>query len=395
MMLSDEELEALLLNGESDRVERKASASDSDKIRQAICAFANDLPGHGKTGVIFVGVNDDGSCSNLAISDDLLLLLSQMREQVQPFPTIRVSKRNLTGCDVAVVEVDPSEIPPVRFDGRTWIRVGPRRAVASPDEERQLIEKRRSRARPFDIQPVHGSVLEDLDLEFFRREYLNRAYAPDVIERNSRGVEQQLAALGFATPDGVPTNAGILVLGKAPKSWIGGAYIQFARFDGVTLSDPIKDQKELSGPLHEVLRYLDEILRLNISVALEVGQLASDVKHPDYPLGALQQLVRNAVLHRNFEGTNAPVRLYWFFDRIEIHNPGGPYGQVNLGNFGQPYLTDYRNPVLAEAMKVLGYVQKFGMGIAQARTELANNDNPPPEFQPETNFVLVTVRKRR
>jgi ATP-dependent DNA helicase RecG len=394
MRLNEEELEALLLDGESDRVERKASASDRDKIRQAICAFANDLPGHGKPGVIFIGVNDDGSCADLPITDELLLLLAQMRESTMPFPMMQVSKKLLNNCTVAVIEVEPHEIPPVRYDGRTWIRVGPRRAWASPDEERQLIEKRRSRAKPFDIQPVPSATLDDLDLDFFRREYLPRAYAPDVIERNSRSVGQQLAALGFATPEGIPTSVGILVLGKSPQSWLGGAYIQFVRFDGTSLTDPIKDQKELSGPLHEVLRYLDEILKLNISVALEIGHHATDIKRPDYPVGALQQLARNAVFHRNYEGTNAPVRLYWFSDRIEIHNPGGPYGSVSKDNFGEPYLTDYRNPLLAEAMKVLGYVQKFGVGIAQARDELASNGNPPPQFLPETNFILVTVKRR-
>ncbi len=99
-------------------------------------------------------------------------------------------------------------------------------------------------------------------------------------------------------------------------------------------------------------------------------------------------------MHRSFEGTNAPVRMSWFTDRIEIQNPGGPFGQVTQENFGQPGVADYRNPHLAEAMKVLGYVQRFGVGIATARAELSANGNPPPEFQVTPNFVHVTVRTR-
>ena len=71
-MLNDGELLTLLRATESDRVERKASLSDSGRIRQAICAFANDLPDHRQPGVIFLGVNDDGTCANLPITDDLL-----------------------------------------------------------------------------------------------------------------------------------------------------------------------------------------------------------------------------------------------------------------------------------------------------------------------------------
>lgn len=77
--MDDQQLEKLLKDLESDRVERKASLSDRGKLREAICAFANDLPNHQKPGVIFIGINDDGSCANLSITDDLLLTLSDMR----------------------------------------------------------------------------------------------------------------------------------------------------------------------------------------------------------------------------------------------------------------------------------------------------------------------------
>ncbi len=94
-MLSDGELLALLRDIESDRVERKASLSDRDRIRQAICAFANDLPGYRKPGVVFVGANDDGTCSNLRITDELLRTLSDMRSDgnILPLPIMAVQKK--------------------------------------------------------------------------------------------------------------------------------------------------------------------------------------------------------------------------------------------------------------------------------------------------------------
>ena len=55
--------------------------------------------------------------------------------------------------------------------------------------------------------------------------------------------------------------------------------------------------------------------------------------------------------------------------------------------------TDYRNPLIAESMRVLGYVQRFGMGILLAKHELEQNGNPPPEFQFEPGSFLVTVRR--
>src|SRR5260221_10499060 len=149
--MNDQDLLQLLRDLESDRVERKASLSDPERVREAICAFANDMPNHRMPGVVFIGVNDDGGCSNLKIADELLLTLSHMRSDgnILPLPGMIVQKRSVNNCELAVVIVEPSYDPPVRFKGRTWIRVGPRRAIATMEEERRLTEKRRSKDLPF------------------------------------------------------------------------------------------------------------------------------------------------------------------------------------------------------------------------------------------------------
>jgi ATP-dependent DNA helicase RecG len=396
--MDDRALEILLDDLESDRVERKSSIADRDKICEAICAFANDLPNHQRPGVIFIGVNDNGTCAHLPINDKLLLALSEFRSNgnILPFPTTIVQKRVLKGCELAVIIVEPGYTPPVRFKQRVWRRVGPRRAMATQEEERRLAEKRRARDVPFDIQPASLATLDDLDKDIFQRLYLPSALPVDVLEKNHRTIEQQLTAMRFASVEPVsrPTTLGILVVGNDPRQFLPCDYVQFLRVDGTELTDPIKDQKEIDGPLPDLLRLLDEILQVNISVATDITAQPLEIRHPDYPIVALQQLVRNAILHRIYEGTNAPARIYWFSDRIEIQNPGGPFGQVNRENFGTPGITDYRNPHLAEVMKNLGYVQRFGIGIALARKELEKNGNPPPEFKIEDTNVLVTLRRR-
>ena len=90
----------------------------------------------------------------------------------------------------------------------------------------------------------------------------------------------------------------------------------------------------------------------------------------------------------------AAVRVTWFRGRIEIQNPGGPFGQVTVDNFGRQGITDYRNPHLAEALKTLGFVQRFGVGIPLAQKTLADNGNPALQFDVQPNHVLVIVRKR-
>ena len=396
--MTDEQLTRLLEDGESDRVERKESFSGSDAVAQAICAFSNDLPNHGQPGVVFVGVRDNGDCANLQITDELLRNLGGLRVDgnILPPPNIEVRRCVLSGCDLAAVIVHPSSRPPVRYQGRTWIRVGPRRAIATIEEERRLAERTRGRDLPFDVRQAGGATLADLDTRRFLEEYLPSTVAREVLEQNERTTEEKLCAVRLATAEdpASPTNLGVLVLAPDPREHIPGAYVQFLRIEGTDLADPIRDEKLLSGPLAEMLRKLRETLEINISTAVDLTSSATEIRWPDYPIAALQQLAFNAVMHRTYEGTNAPVRIYWFSDRIEIHSPGGPFGQVNRENFGQPGVTDYRNPHLAEAMKTLGFVQKFGAGIPTARRELDRNGNPPLELLAEETHILATIRRR-
>ena len=99
----------------------------------------------------------------------------------------------------------------------------------------------------------------------------------------------------------------------------------------------------------------------------------------------------NAVMHRLYQ-SNGPIHLYWFNDHVEVQSPGGLYGEVTVESF--PNVTDYRNPVVAEAMKVLGYVNRYGLGVRTAQEALRTNGSPEAEFMFEPNYFLVTVRRR-
>lgn len=333
--------------------------------------------------------------ADLAVSDELLRLLAQMRGDgnLLPLPSMSVEKRSLAGCDVAVVAVHPSADPPVRYQGRTWVKVGPTVRLATTEEEQRLSERRRAGDRPFDMRPASSATLDELDLAYFREQYLPRAVAKELLEQNRRSAPVQLRSLRLVLGD-TPTWTALLVLGRDPQGWVPGAYVQFLRIDGTQLTDAIRDQKTLTGRLEDVLRRLDEILALSVSVATDITGGPREVQRPDYPVAGLQQLARNAVMHRAYEGTNAPVRVYWFNDRVEIQSPGGLYGKVTAVNFGTG-VTDYRNPLIAEAMHHLGFAQRFGLGVPLAREALAGNGNPGPEFNFQPTCVGVVVRAAR
>lgn len=398
--LDSQDLLRLLHVGESDRVERKEllSGDAATKIREAICAFANDLPDHRLPGVVFVGVRNDGTVSGLPVTDELLLQLADMKTDgnIVPPPSMVVNRLSLCGNDVAVVMVQPSDSPPVRCRGRVQIRIGPRRGIATAQDERILNEKRRYGDIPFDIHPIRHATLADLNLTQFENEYITQAFAPDIVEANDRSLNEQLAATKMiVSPDEpTPTVLGMLVLGKRTLDYLPGAYVQFLRILGNDLTDPISDEEQISGTISDMLRRLDEKFNGHNRTAVDFTSGPIERRTSTYPVVAIQQIARNAVMHRLYEGNNAPVRVYWYDNRIEILSPGGVFGSVTAENFGQPGLTAYRNPNLAEAMRSLGFVQRYGIGIPLARRLLQEAGHPEIEFHADVNNVLVTIRAR-
>ncbi|MEE9392080.1 MAG: ATP-binding protein [Planctomycetota bacterium] len=400
VVLSDMELLELLGDIESDRAERKESLSgdSAKKIRQAICAFANDLPGHGRPGVIFVGARDDGTPSELRITDKLLLQLADMKSDgnIVPPLTMTVEKRHLSSADMAIVTIAPSDAPPVRYRGRIWISTSPRRDIATAQDERILNERRRHGDLPFDVKPVKSAQLDDLSRKMFEGEYLPSAIAPDVLDANERTFEQRLAATKMivGAEDPRPTVLGVIVLSPRTRDFLPDAYLQFLRIRGSKLSDPVADEQAIDGPLCDIIRRIDEKLEAHNATSVDFVSETREIRRSTYPRGALQQVIRNAVMHRSYEATNAPVRITWYDDRIEVWSPGGPFGSVRSETFGQPGVTDYRNPNLSEAMRTLGFVQRFGVGLATAQHLLHENGNPALEFDVQATHVGVTLRAR-
>ncbi len=322
---NDRELDLLRSDLESDRVERKRSAAERGKIRRNICAFANDLPAHDEPGVIFIGVEDDGRCANLEIGDRLLRTLADMRDDgnILPVPSFTVQKRFLSGCEVVALIVEPSRNPPVRYQGRVWIKVGPTVRQATPDEELRLSERRRAADRPFDSRPVRSASVEDLDLDRLKTGYLPLAVAPDELQENRRPLGQQLHSLRLLVHD-VPVWGAILGFGRDPRS--------------------------MPGSLHAT------------------PSCTGTTKAPTRPSA--------------FTGTTTVWR-----------------SSVRAGSTegSRPRTSEHTSrttvtPLSPRSCTILGFAQRFGLGIPLARQKLKANGNPEPEFDFRPVQVTVTVR---
>ena len=387
-MITKEHLQKILSDTESYHIEKTVAPDNMDKFSQAICAFSNDVADSKKKGYLIIGVRDNGELAGLQVDDKLLLQISNIRTDgnILPQPVMTVEKFSFTRGDVLVVEVTPSQVPPVRYRGRIWVRVGPRKSIATEAEEKLLTERRLSNIRTFDAMPCLGTTLEDLDITLFKKEYLSKAVAEDILQEDKRTIEEQMASLGlYDLRYQCPTNAAIVLFGNNPERFLHGAYIQYVRFKGLDRAGDIINEHKFSGNLCKVLPRIDVFVETSIAQKRPIPiSVLREKTVSKYPYWATRELLMNAIMHRDYE-SNAPVAFYEYDDRIEIQNAGGLYGKVSANNF--PNVSDYRNPFIAEAMKVLGYVNRFSRGVYRVQKELEENGNGKASF----DFSLITA----
>ncbi|MBQ8158485.1 MAG: hypothetical protein IJ081_05640 [Prevotella sp.] len=223
-MITKEEIQELLHSTETYRVERTISTGDMDKFQEAICAFANDMPNSRKKGYLILGAHDNGELSGL--------------------------------------KVTPSFDTPVRYRGRTFIRIGPRRDIANAQEERILAERCAASLPTFDTRPCREATIDDIDTDIIVKEYMPRAIAPDVLAEDRRPLKEQLAALHLYNMQAdCPTFAALIMFGRNPKFFMHGAYIQYVHFRGNDNGGQILNERRFEGCLYKVLPELENFLR--------------------------------------------------------------------------------------------------------------------------------------
>ena len=155
---SDCEPAAMLADGGSDPVVWKYSLGGKapERIRKAVCAFANDLPGHRRPGLIFVGVDEAGQPTGADIKGTLLRHLATIVSDpgfAVP-PTLVARRACLRGEAVGVIIALPSDAPPFRCHAQTWVCVGPPRA-----RDERILRERGTHHVSFDAGPVLNAAL--------------------------------------------------------------------------------------------------------------------------------------------------------------------------------------------------------------------------------------------
>jgi ATP-dependent DNA helicase RecG len=259
------------------------------------------MPNSQQNGYLLIGVNDDGTLCGLKVTDELMKKISAIRTDgnILPLPVMNVEPFSFAGGEVLVVEVIPSALPPVRYRGRTFIRIGPRKDLATREEEEILAERRSSHFPTMDSTPCCQATLDDIDCELFVNTYLPKAIAPELLTNDPRTVKEQMISLRlFSKSYDCPTYAAILLFGRDPKCFLPGAYVQYVRWGGLDNASEILNQREFCGNLCTMLPQIDTFIDMAVvqKRPVPVSALREEI-FCNYPKWSLRELLMNAIMH--------------------------------------------------------------------------------------------------
>ena len=353
------ELLAVIACNEDSRHQFKADVTNETSLAQEFVAFSNSGGGS-----IFIGVSDNGTIFGLTRKDmgRLNNLVSNAASQ-QVRPPINPQTEDIATPDGLVMRVtifDGLSKPYMDKDGIVWVKSGADKRKATSREELQRLFQSAGLVHGDEI-PVHGMTLADIDLDYFGNYYEKRF--------GKSFEEQNISLAGTLTNmnlmrDGILNVSGALLFAKAPHFKLPAFIVKAVAFPGTDIHETdYIDSREITGRLEDVFQQSMNFIRENVR-AVQNGQSVNSIGLPELPVEALEEIIVNALLHRDYF-ISAPVRILVFADRVEILSPGHLPNSLTVENIKNGN-SNIRNPILTSfATKLLPY-RGIGTGIIRA-----------------------------
>ena len=357
----------LIERGEDSTCQFKKNVTNADSLAAEMVAFSN-----GGGGKILIGVNDDGSISGLSGEDIRRLnqLISNTASQnVQP--AINPSTENIkTDKGLVVLVHVPSGInkPYQDKNGVFWVKSGADKRKATSREEIQRFFQKANLIHADEI-PVSGTTVADLDLDYFR-DFFQRRFGRTLDDENLP-LLKILENMNLLR-DGSLTVSAVLLFANTPQFKLPVFMVKAGAFDGYDLTTfQYNDSRDITGKLSDVFRQTVYFLVSNIR-HVQGDQGINSVGIPEIPPEAIEELVSNALIHRDYF-ISAPVRVFIFRNRVEIISPGCLPNNLSVENIKNGN-SNTRNPVLASYANHLLPYRGYGSGIIRALAKYPDID---------------------
>ncbi len=390
MPFTEHDIINMIAAGEGQTAEFKRDISQRSDTAGELIALANTTGG-----TLLVGVTDDGQIVSVSDADATMNALANIsRDNCRPSLYPIIERVEVKGLAVIAVRVDKRTGPPYENNsGQCYMRVGATKQLASPQQRARMLQQ--AGLFHFDETPVFGTTLQDLDREAFRNyfERVSRQSPEDTGIPFEKLLEVTRVITSVDEAQRL-TVAGLLVFGREPQRHMHQSRITAVRFLGDdSTADRLKPQ-ELSGTLPQLVQQAGEYVKLYNGV---YSQIEGFVRRERLfcPEEVLREVVVNAVAHRDYSIAGSQIRLFFFDNHLEVRSPGRLPNSMTLESI-RFYNHESRNPLLAQFLNRLGFMEEFGTGIPNMIRLMRSHNGTEPEFALEgEEFVVRLFAKLR
>ncbi len=250
------------------------------------------------------------------------------------------------------------------------------------------------RSAPFDGSVCDGATLHDIDNEHVTA-FVATAEAAGRLKLKGPCSPKAVLQNFNLLRDGHPTNAAVLLFGKTPQRFFNNVQVHCFHFYGTEKHKPIASQQPYEGRLFEVIDQAVEFVLGKIDRS--VGTRALSTQAPvvfEIPRPVITEAIVNAVAHRNYH-SNGFVQVIVFSDRVEVWNPGELPPGLTPQLLREPHGPMPRNPLIAEPLYRINYVEKAGTGTTDMIADCQKAGLPEPDFEQRGPYFVVTVWRDR
>ena len=334
---------------------------------KSVSAFANGLGGS-----LFFGINNDGTVKGLeCVQRACEIISAKIRDYMDPLPLVEMIPLRINNSDILQLKVSGGNYTPYYYvgDGQrvAFVRIGDESVPATAEQMMRLVLKGSNK--------TYDSLYTDYKIEDYSFTILANTFKTRTSQEWNR---KYLLSFGLVTNTDCLTNAGALFADDCPL-WQSRLYC--TRWDGIVKGDAINDA-EFSGNVLMLLREALNFVKSNTKNGWE--KLPNGRKNkPEYAERALLEAFVNHFIHRDYTVMGGEVHLDIYDDRISITSPGGMYNGLLIQDLDiADVSSERRNPILANVMAQLNYMEKRGSGLTRICNETKTLSGYKDELKP-------------
>ncbi|WP_279000053.1 ATP-binding protein [[Clostridium] scindens] len=383
-------IEEVLTVEEMQIFDRKSVNIDPKALAIPIIAFAN-----ADGGTVAIGISD--KTRRLEGVDYDVLKLNELLRVPFDFcvPTVKVEIEKVQCIDfkgrenhVLLMHIEPSMEVHANQADEVFMRVGDKSKKLTFEERMQLMYDKGERF--FEDKPVPEADIEDIDLPFVEK-YINQIgyskTAMEYLKENKGFIKEKNGKVQISS-------AAILLFGNNPQLYFPRARVRFIRYEGTeeqvgAQMNVIKDvifEGNILKMITDAVAYLDT----QIKEKTYLGKDGLFVTEEEYPKFVRQEIIVNAVTHRDYSIRGTDIQIKMFDDRIVVESPGKLPGLVKTDNIRHTHFS--RNPKIAEFLKAYSFVKEYGEGVDRMCKELEAAGLQDPEYRLNAFMLQATIR---